>query len=1599
MEAYSWCKDLWTPKTFNRFSFVANVVWITSATVFVAIFLDIEFNEPRFDWSCALNNADADRTVQENCFVEYEGLYNKLSVPPCLFVFGNFSLPFIVCAIYSRCAKPRVTRLSSLVNRAVVERGQNKTVNSSRQRKLFTAYFSQLITRLCLGIVFIIFLQTEVFYPRKFPSNFKCNVMRGEVNQTANATGNAHTQTYECNNQRAQKKTSWMYALSWVDGIFAFILLIEIFIILSRVRKGKQFMNDPQFYTDHLKSNYDPQEELSGKQNSRQEITQRLISQQELQDSQEEENHEILETEHGLAAESNKLSRDTHQRQSNPAAAPSLVQTICKMKACTWCKDLLTPKPFNRFSFVANVVWIIIATVFVAIFLDIEFNEPRFDWSCALNNADADRTVQENCFVEYEGLYNKLSVPPCLFVFGNFSLPFIVCAIYSRCAKPRVTRLSSLVNRAVVERGQNKTVNSSRQRKLFTAYFSQLIIRLCLGIVFIIFLRTELFYPRKFPSNFNCIVTRGSVYNQTANATGKAQTQTYECSTQRAHKKALWMYALRVVDAIFTSILFSEIFIILSRVRKGKQFMNDPQFYTDHLKSNYDPQEELSGKQNSRQEITLRLISQPELQDSQEGENHEILETEQTEHLPQLQTCFKCMKESILKNTEGLRELSSPFKPNPGEGDRPKDLKLNQIYTNLIVYPGRAYYHFPENRREQLKVYPKPEKNLPPKAPGDIVDDLHKNILIVGRPGIGKTLFCTKFMRDWASDRLFDEAKNSELRFDVAFLVKFRRLNSAAELNLRELLDHSEFSTNMTDVEWDYILENQSRVLFIFDGIDEYSERKKIQEDDSIYKDTVEEKMPLHALYTKIMAGKLLGGATVLTVSTTTRPTAESCIRNPDPSRVVEILGFSSGQVKNYVEKYTGDDKGAGETIWQHISNNLNLFSLCYIPANCFIICSCLLYMLQSFHSNSVHGLTSLATKLTDVYSFAVKIIFFRHSNRYRNKTVGQDQIFTKFDELDEEVKGDFKKLGTIAFKGIKEGTLTFESDEVANLEDCGLLHRLPDLKPEAKRPFEKPKAQYSFQHLTIQEFFAAKHLTDNMGEAELREFVTSHITDGAWQVVLQFVAGLLGDREKPLTDIFTNLLPASTYKEKEDELEPGILTCWPRKEDGHLALTLCHCLYDIDADDSTVRNKVREIDFNAVVFKDCKLGPVDCNAIASFLKMHNEILMIDLSGNKIGCLGCKEISEFLVFCTSVRDGNCKLNSLNLSHNIVTDEGVKYLAKALKHSNCKLHDLNLTGDEFTDEGVKYLAEALKHSNCKLHDLNLTGNKITDEGVKYLAEALKHSNCKLHDLNLTGNKITDEGVKYLAEALKDSNTKLHHLNLTGNKFTNVQNVGVKYLAEALKDSNCKLSSLDLACNKFTDEGVKYLAEALNDSNCKLTSLNVTCNKFTDEGVKYLAEALKDSNSPCKLSTLDLENIKLTDEGVKYLAEAVKDSNCKLSSLDLACNKFTDEGVKYLAEALNDSNCKLSSLNLECNKLTDEGVKYLAEALKHSNCKLSSLNLARNELTDEGLKYLAEALKDSFCKLCSLNLAYNQLSDEDKKYLEEVLKYSNCKLIYS
>ena len=683
------------------------------------------------------------------------------------------------------------------------------------------------------------------------------------------------------------------------------------------------------------------------------------------------------------------------------------------------------------------------------------------------------------------------------------------------------------------------------------------------------------------------------------------------------------------------------------------------------------------------------------------------------------------MKKHVREVTEQpYGDLKSPFH-NPGEGPR-RDLKLDEIFTNLIIYEGRVEYDFTGDRMEQLQEYHKANENLRPTLPGDIFGAEKRKVLVVGRPGIGKTMFSTKILRNWASDNLFNETQKSQVDFKVAFLVKLRMFNSRnQELNLREILDHSEYSTALSEELWNYIRHNPERVLLIFDGFDEYSGRTKINEDDIPYRNSEEERMPVYFLMKKIVEGKILTGATILT---TTRPNAVSCITSLHFDKTVEILGFSTEQVNDYVEKFTKEEDKA-ETIKQHITSNLNLLAFCYVPVNCFIICSCLLQLL-----GNTTGLTSLPTRLTQIYSIAIKMFYFSYDDgQYRhNKTKGRPFFLKPFKKLSSAVQKVFTSLGKIAFDGIQEGRLIFESREVNSLESSGLFHRLPDTKDH---PLAEGREQYCFLHLTVQEFLAAKYLVDTLSSEQLRGFVSDHIKDGAWKVVMQFVAGLLAEKEEQSTDIFSDLLPSETFaklvkikmnEDSEERIET--LTCWPAPVHGLLVVTLFNCMYENKASDREVQKKLAKIGCNALDFSRCNLSPLDCLALVHALKSVEGILDFDLTDNNLQSLGCIEIAKLLPG-NQHNQGFCELKRLNLAGNNITDEGVKHLSTALTHTNCTLNSLDLEGNNITDEGVKHLSTALTNTNCTLNSLVLEDNNITYKGKNLLNSM--NINCKVH----------------------------------------------------------------------------------------------------------------------------------------------------------------------------------------------------------------------------------------------------------------------------
>ena len=1133
-------------------------------------------------------------------------------------------------------------------------------------------------------------------------------------------------------------------------------------------------------------------------------------------------------------------------------------------------KDLARKKALNIFSSLIFVSWIIACCLLGGGFILIEISQSKSDISCdgEFKDKDEKELIREECFDKYEKEYNKFTLYG--FVFINCFILAMVTIIYSLCLQSRVGELE-IPNQNVEEQPQ-------RSRVLFTAYCCQLAATIVLAAVFIIVL--QIYASTDFPSNFECDpFEQGSNSSAFSSTNGsQAKTDIYPCRNRRATKKLRGSVALTVFNGILAFFAVIELVWIFSRARNGMQFMDDPQFYADHLRSNREQEQPIQVEvilSDRRSTQGFEAVNARSLLDQQPLiEPTPLTPSERTpEQQAELQAKLESLKDCIRKGTEQLEDLNPPIRPRPGEGQKPKDLKLDQIFVKLVIHNRIANYDFPKDRGEQLKVFLKPKSNESKYVPWqEIIDGNSKHILLVGRPGIGKTILSTKLLRGSAFNKF------TRQNFDAAFLVKFRRYNSTEKyLNLRELLSHSEtVRQDLDDEVWNYIITNPTKVLMIFDGIDEFNARSAISENDSDFRDSDNDKMPLHRLYKKIASRKVLKGATVIT---TTRPTASSCVKKLEFNTVLEILGFTREEIEEYVKRFTAAGKNPEaekKAIWEHISTNTNLFTLCYVPVNCFIICSCLSW----FHS--YHG--ELPTKLTEIYSTALKIFYFRHSDKFRMAKEAHDHLFLEpFNELPNECKNDFKRLGEIASLGIEEGRLLFTSEEVGGLKDCGLLHRLPDRLGE--KGFNKGEPQYCFIHLTFQEFLTAKHLVDTETKAhELQQFITDHIYEGTWQLVLQFVAGLLANTDEAkvkfcerLMEFLPTLTSAMVTELGREDVQPGMTrksisdNIWPcRKIETDLAVTICKCLYELDVKEQI--SIPREMKKMCVWLSDNTFTPADCTAILHFLKNFVEKFTL--------CVRCKSMSDFI--CMEIKKwivesdfsgGDCKLEGLEIAYNNLGDEEAKLLSDAIIDGKCKLPKLYLRTNNIKEEGVKHLSAAIQDVNNNLTVLDLACNKIGDKGAKFLSNAIKHGHCKLTKLLLEFNNIKEEGAKHLRDALKDANNHLTLLDLAGNS---IKDKGAKCLSEALKDVHCELTVLNLARNNVGDEGAECLSNALRNVNCKLSKLSLEGNRIREKGAKHLSGALKDA----KLTELYLKFNLINEREAKHLRDAYIDSHCEI-----------------------------------------------------------------------------------------------------------------------
>ena len=371
-----------------------------------------------------------------------------------------------------------------------------------------------------------------------------------------------------------------------------------------------------------------------------------------------------------------------------------------------------------------------------------------------------------------------------------------------------------------------------------------------------------------------------------------------------------------------------------------------------------------------------------------------------------------------------------------------------------------------------------------------------------------------------------------------------------------------------------------------------------------------------------------------------------------------------------------------------------------------------------------------------------------------------------------------------------------------------------------------KKKIFFCFNPLELLSPRALEELRVAMDEDELKTFLTIHIREGAWQVVLLFTDEL--SISKQPWYCFRVI-----YNEDEDEDEDeevsneviyssisGILYGWPTEYDPDL-ITLCKAITN------------RDWKVTRLILSRSRISDEGLKNLSTALPQ-SELYSLTLYGNGLQSQGLKYLCEALI------SSDCHLTSLNVSHNRLGDEGIVLLGNALTSVNCRLTTLNVSENRWGDEGIVYLCNALTSIDCTLTSLNVSNNWLGDEGIMHLCNALTSVNCRLTSLNASHIQWGENRFKHMCDALTSSNCVLTKLKVG---FIRLGDGGIKELSEVLTNGFCTLTSLDIRGNEFGDEGIKHLCKALTDTNCKLRSLDYDGNRnVTDEGKKYLSQML-------------------------------------------------------------------------------------------------------------------------------------------------------------
>ena len=336
-----------------------------------------------------------------------------------------------------------------------------------------------------------------------------------------------------------------------------------------------------------------------------------------------------------------------------------------------------------------------------------------------------------------------------------------------------------------------------------------------------------------------------------------------------------------------------------------------------------------------------------------------------------------------------------------------------------------------------------------------------KVIVIEGAPGIGKSTLAWELCRKW-------EECSKMKAYSLVILLRAsekRVQNISGVSSLFYAYDRADRTSLVEEIR----NHQGSGVMFVLDGFDELP--RSLQHE---------------GILADLLQKNVLSKSTVLITTRSSAMDRLLTISEPVIEKHIVILGFSQESMEAYASNaFSCTDEL--KRFRDYISGSPAIDSLMYVPLYAAFIV--MIYKSTTSRKTLPRTITQLYTQLC----LTILNRYMKTGSKYSSVRI------SSLESIPCEFREQFLELSKLAYESFIMEVVSFYSDIS---EHFGFLDAVPDL-------YGGCNVSFNFLHLTLQEFFAAYHIT-NMSDSGV-ELFNIRGKEERWNVVWRFVAGLKG--------------------------------------------------------------------------------------------------------------------------------------------------------------------------------------------------------------------------------------------------------------------------------------------------------------------------------------------------------------------------------------------------------------------------------------------------------------------------------------------------------